>query len=150
MSEFKSVQQISNPNPKDLEARHFSGVRLHTYKVGTVANSTSKMHKLASTPITIDCFETNIYIKHDNYFLNFVNHLEETRKLYLNTKDINIWKMLIQELPESWLQTRTITMSYENVLSMHRQRHEHKLTEWSVGFINWIDNLPYAEKLIKI
>ena len=134
----------------DITAPMYWWSEFDTYKVGTVANSTSKMHKLATTPITIDCFETDDYIKNDNYFLNFVNHLEETRKLYLNTKDINIWKMLIQELPESWLQTRTITMSYENVLSMYRQRHEHKLTEWSVSFINWIDSLPYAEKLIKI
>ena len=134
----------------DITAPMFWWSEFDTYKVGTVANSTSKMHKLASTPITIDCFETDDYIKNDNYFLNFVNHLEETRKLYLNTKDINIWKMLIQELPESWLQTRTITMSYENVLSMYRQRHEHKLVEWSVSFMDWIDSLPYAKELIKI
>ena len=134
----------------DITAPMFWWSEFDTYKVGTVANSTSKMHKLATTPITIDCFETDDYIKNDNYFLNFVNHLEETRKLYLNTKDINIWKMLIQELPESWLQTRTITMSYENVLSMYRQRHEHKLTEWSISFMSWIDSLPYAKELIKI
>lgn len=134
----------------DITAPMFWWSEFDTYKVGTTANSTSKMHKLATTPITIDCFETDDYIKNDNYFLNFVNHLEETRKLYLDTKDIYIWKMLIQELPESWLQTRTITMSYENVLSMYRQRHEHKLTEWSVSFMDWIDSLPYAEELIKI
>jgi hypothetical protein len=134
----------------DITAPMFWWSEFDTYKVGTVANSTSKMHRLASTPITIDCFETNIYTKHDNYFLDFIDHLEETRKAYLDTKDIYIWRMLIQELPESWLQTRTITMSYENVLSMHRQRHEHKLTEWSISFMNWIDSLPYAEELIKI
>lgn len=133
----------------DITAPMYWWSEFDTYKVGTTANSTSKMHKLASTPITIDCFEKNNCTKYDNYFLNFINHLEETRKSYLETKDIYIWKMLIQELPESWLQTRTVTMSYENLLSMCRQRHEHKLTEWSVSFMNWIDSLPYAEELIK-
>lgn len=133
----------------DITAPMYWWSEFDTYKVGTTANSTSKMHKLASTPITIACFEKNNCTKYDNYFLNFINHLEETRKSYLETKDIYIWKMLIQELPESWLQTRTVTMSYENLLSMCRQRHEHKLTEWSVSFMNWIDSLPYAEELIK-
>ena len=71
----------------DITAPMFWWSEFDTYKVGTVANSTSKMHKLASTPITIDCFETNIYTKHDNYFLDFIDHLEETRKAYLDTKE---------------------------------------------------------------
>jgi len=148
----------------DITAPMFWWSEFDTYKVGTVANSTSKMHKLASTPITIDCFETDDLCGKDLRYwdedekLNLcealeyqiIPMLESIRLKYIETKDKRYWKELIRLLPESWLQTRTITMSYENLLSMYRQRHEHKLTEWSVSFMNWIDSLSYAEELIKI
>lgn len=114
-----------------------------TYKVGTVANSTSTMHKLASTPITKDCFECP-----DLIMTSFIMYLEELRKMYVDTKDKATWKKLIVNLPESWLQTRTVTMSYENILSMIRQRKNHKLTEWSKSFIDWTRSLPYANELL--
>ena len=70
----------------------------------------------------------------------------------LKTKDKNEWKRLIVNLPESWLQTRTITMNYENVLNMYQQRcvHPHKLSEWSVLFKEWVESLPYAKELLCI
>lgn len=123
-----------------------------TYKVGTVANSTSTMHKLASTPITIDCFEEKDLVWNDT-----VVSLEQQRKLYNELVEIKefekakkAWKILIVNLPESWLQTRTITMNYENLLSMcsKGQRRFHKLTEWSESFIQWARSLPYAQELI--
>lgn len=129
-----------------------------TYKVGTVANSTSTMHKLASTPITIDCFEMDDYeteLRKVNLPLiwqSLLFNLETLRKLYNETKDKRYWKELIRLLPESWLQTRTITMNYENVLNMYNQRcvHLHKLTEWSITFKEWVETLPYAKELLCI
>lgn len=133
----------------DITAPLFWWKEFDTYKVGTTANSTSTMHKLSSTPITMDCFELSEYTKSDNYFLNFINHLEGLRRKYLESKDKTIWKTLIEELPESWLQTRTVTMNYENLRNMYFQRRNHKLTEWSEMFIEWVDTLPYAAELIK-
>ena len=138
-----------------------------TYKVGTVANSTSTMHKLASTPITKECFEMDDYEGHllmykrepydldaftDDMWDNIINYCETLRQSYLETRDLRYWKELIRILPESWLQTRTITMNYENLLVMCRpgQRRFHKLTEWSESFIHWARTLPYAQELIFI
>lgn len=118
-----------------------------TYKVGTVANSTSTMHKLASTPITMDCFECPELIDNE-----FVEYLELLRRLYLENKDKEVWKRIIVNLPCAWLQKRTVTMNYENLLNMcsKGQRRFHKLTEWSIDFINWVRSLPYAQELIFI
>ena len=125
-----------------------------TYKVGTVANSTSTMHKLASTPITKDCFEMDDFenIVDDITLLavwfSLICDLEELRKKYNETKDKRYWKELIRLLPESWLQKRTVTMSYENILKMVRERINHKLSEWSKSFIDWAKSLPYAKELL--
>ena len=129
----------------DITAPLYWWKEFDTYKVGTVANSTSTMHKLASTPITMDCFE------HGEMIYSFtIAELEMNRLKYLETKDKNEWKKLIVNLPESWLQTRTVTMNYENILSMIHQRKNHKLTEWSVDFMNWAKSLPYANELLFI
>lgn len=134
----------------DITAPMYWWSEFDTYKVGTVSNSTSKMHKLASTPITLECFE------HDDLTEGIINYeaeiqkLEELRLKYIETKDKKYWKELIRWLPESWLQTRTITMTYENVLNMISQRKNHKLNEWSgidcaenENFIKWALSLPY-------
>jgi hypothetical protein len=157
----------------DITAPLFFFKELDTYKVGTVANSTSTMHKLASTPITIDCFETDdmqnvmIYDSDDptmvvtsQYaFETFIEWLEALRQRYNETKDIKYWKELIRLLPESWLQTRTVTMNYENLLAIcsKSQRRNHKLNEWSgihtpveQSFIQWARELPYAQDMIFI
>ena len=129
----------------DITAPLYWWKEFDTYKVGTVANSTSTMHKLASTPITKDCFECGEML----YGYTIAN-LESNRKMYLETNDKNYWKQLIVNLPESWLQTRTVTMNYENLYSIVRHRKNHKLTEWSESFMAWVKTLPYAEELIFI
>ena len=138
----------------DITAPLYFFKELDTYKVGTVANSTSTMHKLASTPITIDCFEMSDFtplidnFKIDLSWRTVVSYLEQLRQKYNETKDKRYWKELIRLLPESWLQKRTITMNYENILNMYRQRKNHKLAEWSKSFCDWVKTLPYAEELI--
>lgn len=131
----------------DITAPLYWWKEFSTYKVGTVANSTSTMHKLASTPITKDCFECS-----DLMWSDVIERLEETRQRYLRTKNKDDWKELIVNLPESWLQKRTVTMNYENVLNMYNQRcvHLHKLTEWSITFKAWVESLPYAKELLCI
>jgi hypothetical protein len=133
----------------DITAPLYWWKEMDQYRIGITTNSNSTMHKLSTTNININCFEVTD-AKYDNLFLNFVNHLEALRVRYLETKDIQIWRMLIQELPESWLQTRTITMSYANLRNIYFQRKNHKLTEWSVDFIVWINSLPYAKELIML
>ena len=137
----------------DVTAPLFWWKEFDTYKVGTVSNSTSTMHKLASTPITIDCFEMGNFEDLRMFDIStvweiLIFDLERLRKLYNETKDKRYWKELIRLLPESWLQKRTITMNYENILNMYRQRKNHKLTEWSKSFCDWVKTLPYAEELI--
>ena len=121
-----------------------------TYKVGTTANSTSTMHRLASTPITLDCFETDDFwaaVPNNQFIEAQINFLEELRQKYLETKDIRYWKELIRWLPESWLQTRTWTANYEVLRNIYFQRQGHKLTEWH-SFCEWVESLPYAKELI--
>ncbi|MCD7996526.1 MAG: hypothetical protein LUH21_04750 [Clostridiales bacterium] len=153
----------------DITAPMYWWAEFDTYKVGTVANSTSKMHKLSTTPITLECFETddydgNIICGGDTEYPlcagvefeeTFINRLEFIRKKYLETKDKRYWKELLRWLPESWLQTRTVTLNYENIYSMIRQRKNHKLNEWSgkdddskPNFISWAKTLPYADDFL--
>ena len=137
----------------DITAPLFWWKEFDTYKIGTVSNSCSTMHKLASTPITIDCFEMGNFEDLRLFDIStvweiLIFDLERLRKSYNETKDKRYWKELIRLLPESWLQKRTITMNYENILNMYRQRKNHKLTEWSKSFCDWVKTLPYAEELI--
>ena len=127
----------------DITAPLYWWKEFETYKVGVTANSTSTMHKIASKPITMDCFENGEMI-----YSFTIAELEMNRLKYLETKDKNEWKRLIVNLPESWLQTRTVTMNYENVRTMIHQRTNHKLTEWARDFIEWAKTLPYSEELL--
>ena len=147
----------------DITAPLYWWKEFDTYKVGTVANSTSTMHKLSSTPITIDCFETDdmtdviienskepTFIVSSGYAFNtYINWLEELRQRYNETKDQAFWKELIRLLPESWLQTRTVTMNYEILRNIYSQRKYHRLTEWH-QFCDWIKTLPYGQELITL
>ena len=142
----------------DITAPLYWWKEFDTYKVGTTANSTSTMHKLASTPITAECFEIDDYnsdLDYDGTKLGdvidkHIEFLESMRVKYLETKDKAYWKELIRWLPSAWQQTRTVTMTYENLLAMcsKGQRRFHKLTEWSKSFIDWARTLPYAQELI--
>lgn len=148
----------------DITAPIYWWKEFDTYKVGTVANSTSTMHKLASTPITMRCFEMDDFDELDKLPLielenvrctmrtywewALIPMLEKLRQKYNETKDKRYWKELIRLLPESWLQTRTVTMNYENVLNMVKYREGHKLTEWSKSFMEWAHQLPFSEVFI--
>ncbi len=130
----------------DITAPLYWWKEFDTYKIGTTANSTSTMHKIAAAPITVDCFETDDcdYGICGGQIEKITEFLEELRIKYLETKDKRYWKELIRWLPESWLQTRTVTMNYENLINMYFQRRNHKLTEWHT-FCGWIRTLPYSE-----
>lgn len=142
----------------DITAPLYWWKEFDTYKVATVSNSCSTMHKLADTPITLDCFEMGDFtplidnFKIDLSWQTVMTYLEQLRQKYNETKDKRYWKELIRLLPESWLQKRTVTMNYENLLGIcsKGQRRFHKLTEWSVDFIQWARNLPYAQELLFI
>lgn len=146
----------------DITAPLYWWKEMDTYKVGTTANSTSTMHKLATTPITRECFEMDDYnsdllvyprepYDFDQYMDevadDMINHCENLRKWYLETKDIRYWKELIRWLPESWLQTRTWTADYAVLRNIIHWRSNHKLTEWH-QFVDWAKSLPYAEELL--
>ena len=147
----------------DITAPLYWWKEFDTYKVGTTANSTSTMHKLASKEITIEDFEMDDFervkifdrepFNPDDYTDEIWDYIidicETLRQRYVETKDKRYWKELIRILPESWLQTRTITMNYENLYSIVRQREGHKLSEWK-SFIDWVHTLPYADELIFI
>ena len=141
----------------DITAPLYYFKEFDTYRIGVTENSTSTMHKLASTPITLDCFELGDYSPEldmiDDVPLglrvdSFIDDLEQMRQKYLMTNDKRYWKELVRWLPNGWLQTRTVTMNYENLLSMYHQRCNHKLTEWSIDFINFIKSLPYASDFL--
>lgn len=152
----------------DITAPEYFFKELDTYKVGVTANSTSTMHRLATTPITIDCFETDDCDKDlsfndenwcdiEDFTDELVYVLEELRQKYNETKDKRYWKELVRWLPMSWLYTRTVTMSYENIFNMIHQRKNHRLNEWSgkdnpqnENFIKWARSLPYAQELLFI
>ena len=146
----------------DITAPLYWWKEFDKYQIGVTTNSCSTMHKLASAPITKECFEMNDYEGHllmykrepydldaftDDMWDNIINYCETLRKSYLETKDKRYWKELIRILPESWLQKRTVTMNYENLYSIVRQRKGHKLTEWD-AFIDWVKNLSYSKELL--
>lgn len=148
----------------DITAPLYWWKEFDTYKVGTVANSTSTMHKLAAAPITKEMFEfdnNDIVVSQgksicgewelvfSDYIDDIVDMCENLRLKYLETKDKAYWRALVQILPNAWLQTRTITMSYANLRNMYFQRRNHKLKEWHL-FCDWIATLPYAKELIML
>lgn len=137
------------------------------YRVGVTTNSESTMHRLAKTPITLDCFETDDYdpdlsLAYDRedddyddglddisvYVEDMIMMMENLRKAYLATDDKRYWKELIRLLPEGWLQKRMTTLNYQVLRQMYFDRRYHRLTEWSKSFVEWVKTLPYAEELI--
>ncbi len=134
---------------------------MDTYKVGTTANSQSTMHKLASNPITIDCFETGDMVADlELYDLNpnkdieaiwteLIQVCEDLRQKYNETKDIRYWKELVRLLPEGYLQTRTWTANYAVLRTIYHQRKNHKLLEWTNFLESLEKELPYFKEFIK-
>lgn len=132
----------------DITAPLYWWKEFDTYKVGTVANSTSTMHKLHAKPIERADFSTDHMTPATLAHMDTViGWLEELRLQYVETKDKAIWYDLIQFLPSSYNQMRTCTLNYENLINIYHARKHHKLEEWHT-LCRWIETLPYADELI--
>ena len=119
-----------------------------TYKVATVANSTSTMHKIHSKPFSMDDFSCDHMTDGTKKFMEtVVAELENIRLRFKETKSKDDWYDMIQLLPSSYNQMRTCTINYETLINIYRARKNHKLAEWHT-FCDWIETLPYAEQLI--
>ena len=135
----------------DITAPFYWWKEFDTYKVGTTANSCSTMHKIQSKPITLDDFSVDDYENLGEWkdaFSNVIDDCERLRQNYNSTGDKRYWRMLIQLLPESYNQKRTVDLNYAVLKTQYHARKEHKLTEWSDGYCGWIKSLPHAEELI--
>ena len=133
----------------DITAPLYWWKEFDTYKVGTVANSCSTMHKIAEKEFTIDDFSC------EHLENSWLVHLKETIKLLNEARDAyhwcntdakkEWWWQMIQLLPSSYNQKRTVMLNYEVLANIYKSRNNHKLDEWSVGFMDWIKSLPYSE-----
>ena len=137
----------------DITAPLYWWKEADTYKIGTVANSESTMHKLHSKPITKEIFS---FDNTDSFsplitdvFDDLIQDIEKIRKSYLETKDKRYWRALIQLLPSAWNQKRTWTANYQVLRNIYFARRNHKLQEWR-DFCSMIEKLPYASDLITI
>lgn len=134
----------------DITAPLYWWKEYDTYKVGTVANSTSTMHKIASKPFERADFSCDRMDEETLTQMDLViAYLESLRLRYLENKDKQLWYDIIQFLPSSYNQMRTCTFNYENVLSMYFARRYHKLDEWHV-FCAWVEELPYMKDFLSV
>ncbi len=132
----------------DITAPLYWWKEFDTYKVATVANSTSTMHKIHAKPFELSDFSTDHMTDGAAAaFEKYVAFIEETRLKYMENKDKAYWYDLIQLLPSSYNQLRTITMNYETLVNIYYARKTHKLEEWHT-MCDWILTLPYAKELI--
>ncbi|MBP3925963.1 MAG: hypothetical protein J6D13_02100 [Clostridium sp.] len=132
----------------DITAPLYWWKEYDTYKVATVANSTSTMHKIASKPFSMDDFSCDHMTPATKEFMQtIVDKLEAIRLQYLETKNKEDWYDMIQLLPTSYNQMRTCTFNYETLINIYFARKDHKLAEWHT-FCDWIKTLPYAKELI--
>lgn len=135
----------------DITAPLYWWKEFDTYKVGTVSNSCSTMHTIQAKEFTPRDFSfENLTDSVCGCALDIIEELNKQRILYLDTKDKKYWWNMIQLLPSSYNQKRTITLNYETLYNIYGSRKDHKLDEWRVGFIKWIESLPYAEEVITI
>lgn len=131
----------------DITAPLYWWKEFDTYKVATVANSTSTMHKIHSKTFETDDFSNDHMSDAALGALDtLMEFLEQQRLKFVETKDKSYWYDIIQLLPESYNQKRTITMNYENLLNMYYARKNHKLDEWHT-YCDWILSLPYTKEL---
>jgi hypothetical protein len=132
----------------DITAPLYWWKEFDTYKIGTVANSTSTMHKIHSQEFTLDHFSCDqMTEKTKEQMILLIKYLEDLRTKYLETKDKQYWYDIIQLLPSSYNQLRTCTFNYETMINIYHSRKNHKLQEWHT-FCQWIETLPYAKELI--
>ena len=145
----------------DITAPLYWWKEFDTYKVGTVANSCSTMHKIHAKEFTLDDFSHEHLITGEKPLVEggvdapeppnaiwlmhrTIQTLNQYRDLYLQTKDKKYWWQMIQLLPSSYNQKRTVMLNYEVLVNIYKSRKIHKLDEW-VEFCKWIENLPYSE-----
>lgn len=132
----------------DITAPIYWWKEYDTYKVATVANSTSTMHKIHSKPFSMEDFSYDHMTPGTLAFMEtVVEKLEEIRLRYLETKSKEDWYDMIQLLPSSYNQMRTCTLNYETLVNIYHARKNHKLQEWHT-FCDWIASLPYGRELI--
>lgn len=135
----------------DITAPLYWWKEFDTYKVGTVANSCSTMHKIHEKEFTLDDFshehlmdELDFERTFESYLITTIEGLNEARTLYFETKDKFYWWQMIQLLPSSYNQRRTIMLNYEVLAAMYNDRKDHKLDEWR-AFCLCVESLPYSE-----
>ena len=138
----------------DITAPFYWWKEFDTYKIGTVANSCSTMHKIHAKEFTLDDF-SHEHLSDGEYgnkelLKCIVTCLNVARENYLRTKDKEYWYQMIQLLPSSYNQLRTIDLNYEVLLNIYFARKNHKLDEWSgeKGFCKWIEKLPYMSEFL--
>ncbi len=134
----------------DVTAPMYWWKEYDTYKVATVANSTSTMHKIHSREFSRKDFSTDELDEESlAFFDTVIAALEKLRIKYIETKDKQYWYDMIQLLPSSYNQMRTCTLNYETLINIYYARKNHKLNEWHI-FCDFIKALPYAKDLILI
>ena len=129
----------------DISAPETFLMQLDTYKVGTVSNSTSKMHTIHKRDLTINDFSHEHTPTEE--FQPIVDRLNELRSFYITSNNKAYWNALIEQLPMSFMQRRTMDMNYETLFNIHHQRKHHKLNEWHT-FCDWIETLPYMKEFL--
>lgn len=134
----------------DITAPLYWWKEADTYKVGTVANSCSTMHKIHSKKFTVSDFSCEQMTEDITCeaFRNTIKALNFNRDMFLETKDKKWWWNMIQSLPSSYNQRRTVTMNYENVMTIIKQRSGHKLDEWN-QFVETLKGLPYITEIME-
>ena len=129
----------------DILAPRYWWMEEATYKVGTVENSTSTMHKIHAKEFTLDDFShEHLNAKNLARLEDTIRNLNEDRERYLVSKAKGDWWQLIQMLPQSYNQLRTVSLNYEVLANMYKARKNHKLMEWR-EFCKWIETLPYSK-----
>ncbi len=132
----------------DITAPLYWWKEFDTYKVGTVANSCSTMHKIHEKEFTLSDFSCeHLSPPAISNLKSTIKCMNDYREEFLKDKDKHNWWQIIQLLPSSYNQTRTVTMTYENIYTMRQQRRGHKLDEWRIDFFNWSDELPHLKEL---
>lgn len=135
----------------DVNAPLYWWKEFDTYKVGTVANSCSTMHKIHAKEFTLDDFSHEHLMSSSREVLNkVIDELNFYRQCFLEEKtDKNLWWQLIQLLPSSYNQKRTVQLNYQVLKNMYHARKNHKLDEWR-DFCEWITTLPYSELITEV
>ena len=132
----------------DVTAPRYWWEQQSTYKIGTTSNSCSTTHTIHKKPFELDDFSReHLLYEWQSQMMNTISMLNYAREEYLRTKDKKWWWQMIQLLPQSYMQKRTITMNYENVVNIIKQRSGHKLTEWD-DFIAELKKLPYITEIM--